>query len=613
MCAIIGYCGREIARDAFDAARDALKHRGPDDAGSYYHRENTVALGSRRLAIIDLSAAGHQPMSSEDGRYTIVFNGEIFNYLELKHELPDYEFRSDSDTEVLLAAFITWGKGCLNKLNGQFAFAIYDRTTGELFAARDHFGIKPFFYSFEGGVLAFASEIKALLALGIAPKPNERTIYEYLEYGLYDHRDETFFTGIKSLPPGHYFVYRNRALEIGKYWDLADVDLGKRRVTSREAAEEELRHLLQDSIRLQFRSDVPVGLNLSSGLDSNALLFYSKKIYPADLHVFTACIADETLNECPRVRQQLFSAGSIQWRTATLAPENVFGFAGPVLECEDQPYGGMPTIQYYNLYQQAIKTSGITVLIEGQGVDEILAGYNYYIPAFVTDALKRFKWGILRDQIASESGNAGGMKSFLKIMSLIGAPRGRSQDMTRESGLKITGESLIDAYAASGPPSFPKPFSSHLQNAQYRDIRYTKLPRVLRFNDHVSMAFSKELRVPYLDRRIVEFCFALPPELKIHAGFHKFLLRSAMREHIPAAMERNPKITFGAFQTPWFRKYFRGEVRTMLNSGSFKSRPYFNRSALEERVRVFFDGSGDNSFFLWQVINLELWLRKYID
>ena len=549
MCAIIGYLGKHIDQDAFNRARDTLSSRGPDDAGSFFHAEDKVALGNRRLSIIDLSSTGHQPMISHDNRYVITFNGEIFNYIELKKELQDYPFRSSSDTEVLLAAFSRWGKDCLHKLNGQFAFAVYDTEKRELFCARDHVGIKPFFYTGIRGAFAFASEIKALLAFGAKAQPNDKIIQEYLRYGLYDHSAETFFDGIRSLPAGYYLTYKDGRISVRQYWDLARLSDKSPEVISDNEAAEHLRTLIEDAIRLQFRSDVPIGISLSSGLDSAALYYFSKKIYPADLRLFTAGIMDKDFNECAILKERLSKSEQKLWHTSSFVPKQVFQYAEEFLTIQDQPYGGMSCLNIFNLYKEINGKTDVKVIIEGQGMDELLAGYPHYV-----------------------------------------------SNQNSEARLQL-----------------PRPFSSKLLNDQYQDIKFIKIPRTLRYKDHLSMAFSKEVRVPFLDKRIVEFCFGLPEHLKIQNGLQKFILREALRPYLPDAMRENPKVIFTAFQTSWFRKYFVGEVHALLNSESFKSRPYFDHEVTKRRIDDFFRGEGDNSFFLWQLINLEMWLRRFID
>lgn len=573
MCAIIGQIGGVLDKGQFEKARDVMEKRGPDGKGAFYDEENAVALGHRRLSILDLSTAAAQPMVSPDGRYQIVFNGEIFNFLELRKELPEYSFKTNSDTEVLLAAYAKWGPKCLDRLNGQFAFAIYDTKTGEIFCARDRLGILPFYYSLEGGAFRFASEIKALLALGVPAEANDRTIFEYLRYNAYDHSEETFFDGVKRLSPGHYAIWKNGKLEIRTYWDLAamKVEEGKYEKISEGEAIGRFKELLESAIRLRFRSDVPVGLNLSSGLDSMSMLFFTNATI-GKVHMFSAGLNDERYDEAGYLKKLLDAEQRRLLTTSQLIPEKVWPLAEKLNAIEDEPYGGLSTINYLNLYEET-GMPGVTVLLEGQGVDEILGGYRYY-----------------------QEG---------------GADQDFSQDLTREGAA----DAIAPDFAAkfSGALRFPRPFRSGLLNLQYRDLRYTKLPRVLRFNDHINLAYSKELRPPYLDHRLVEFCFFLPAKFKIDGERRKVLLRDTMKGVVPEADRSRAKVFFGAFQTDWLRRYFKKEVYEIIESDSFRSRPYWDYNKVKERADRFFAGEGDNSFFIWQWINLEMWLRKFID
>jgi len=575
MCGIIGQFGGKVNKKQFIHARDLLTNRGPDDCGVYYDDKNGAALGHRRLSIIDLSSNGRQPMVSDDGRYVIIFNGEIFNFIELRKELKDYPFKTKTDTEILLAAFIKWGPQCLNKLNGQFAFAIYDIRTNELFCARDRLGIKPFYYAIRNGQFLFASEIKSLLALGISPQPNDKIIFEYLQHSFYDHSEDTFFSGIKRLMPGQFAIWKNGKLKTATYWDLANMRdrEGQYDDLSYGEAVELFKTLMADAIRLRFRSDVPVGLNLSSGLDSMSMLFFATTIVGGNIHLFSSGLNDMRYDETRHLNELLSATQKSFLHQSNLTPEKAWLLKDKLLEIQDEPYGGLSTIHYLNLYDET-RIPGVTVLLEGQGMDEILAGYAYY-----------------------KNNNL--IRNVSQDMTKEGAPEVLNSDFTKEFQSKIT--------------QFEKPFSSPLLNMQYRDIRYTKLPRVLRFNDHISLAYSKELRVPYLDHRLVEFCLFLPKQFKIDGNRHKVLLRDAMKGVVPTENKDKPKVFFGAFQTEWLRKYFKKEVYGLIDAPSFKGRPYWNHGKIKEKVDDFFTGKGDNSFFLWQWLNLEMWLRKYID
>ncbi len=577
MCAILGVVGEKLPdEEKFVKARDALAHRGPDDAGLYYDSASGVALGHRRLSIIDLSSAGRQPLWSNDGRYAIVFNGEVYNYRELKSELAgSYDFKTHTDTEVLLAAYIVWGKKALPKLNGMFAFAVWDKKRGELFAARDRLGVKPFLYHMENnGALSFASEIKGLLALGVEAKPNDALIYDYLAHGLYDHRFETWFEGIHKLPAGHFLTFQKGKLSIEKYWDLADVATSPATI-SLEKGKQKFLELFEDAIRLRLRSDVPVGLNLSSGLDSAAILYFAEKNYQKPFELFSMRSSDPLFDEGALIEPMLTKTQRSHWHTSALSKPTVSDFEKVLFE-QEEPYGGIPTLAYTKLAECA-KKAGVTVILEGQGGDELFAGYRYFRPEF------------LREETA-----------------------GRSQDATIEVSQTVLHPAFVALHKREAWKA-PQPFDSALLNAQYRDLMHTKLPRVLRFNDRLSMAASREYRQPFLDYRLVEFAFFLPDDLKIRGGVQKFLLREAMQGIIPPEIGAREKKTFGALQTPLFREALQKPITDILTSASFRSRPYFDHRKVAAAAERFFAGESDNSFFIWQWVNLELWFRSYID
>src|SRR3989344_3092730 len=272
MCAIAGIFdvkGRPVSRAALQRMINVQAHRGPDGEGLYL--DGPIGLGHRRLSIIDLSKSGAQPMHSSNGRYVLTFNGEIYNYKELKKELPKRNWKSNSDSEVLLAAYGEWGKECVKKFNGIFAFAIWDKKKKELFCARDHVGVKPFYYYFKNGKFIFSSEIKGILAAGVSAAPNERLLYDYLVHGYYQHTSESFFDGIRQLPAGNTLAVSQKDFRIEPFWSLAEV-APIAEETSDSEVERKFREIFEDAVRLQLRSDVPVGMQLSGGFDSSAVI-----------------------------------------------------------------------------------------------------------------------------------------------------------------------------------------------------------------------------------------------------------------------------------------------------------------------------------------------------
>src|SRR5262245_32009706 len=489
MCGISGCFGRHWNHKQLEAMVGAQRHRGPDDEGLYRDPSGIAGLGHNRLSVIDLSPAGRQPMSGRGGSPLIVFNGEIYNYLELRAELSDYEYRSRTDTEVVLAAYERWGAVCLDRLIGMFAFLIWDEREKRLFAARDRFGVKPLYYHIGvGGGIWLASEIKALHAAGIAAEPDEVSWASYLTHGLSDHSERTFWKGVRQLPPGHYLTWQEGpGTRVTRWYDLAERSGEGYDPRPVEETREEYLSLLTDSVRLRFRSDVPVGVNLSGGLDSSTLLYLIKAVQGEsdETRAFTFTCGDSRYDELPWVRQMLARTRH-PLTVGRITPEEVPSLAESVQAFEDEPFGGLPTLAYAKLFAEA-RQQGVIVLLDGQGMDEQWAGYDYYANAL--------------------NGHSAGVVQGTK-------------------GFPVRPDCLTSEFRAlSAPFDSPAPFSDRLRNLQYRDARLTKIPRALRFNDRISMRSSTELREPFLDHRLFELALRQPPERKIRDGVGKWMLR----------------------------------------------------------------------------------------
>ncbi len=572
MCGVAGFITGQLATG--DSAKvesmlDAQKHRGPDSL-AFQVLDDQVILGHNRLSIIDLSEAANQPFFSNDRRFCLVFNGEIYNYQELRAALQqDYDFRTSSDTEVLLAAFIVWGESMLNRLIGMFAFAIYDRQKKELFLARDRFGVKPFYYATTNtGELVFASEIKALHAAGIAKVRNEVMWSSYLAKGLYQYEDHTFWEHIFQLRAGHFARLKVDApLEVqqSRWYDfVGNVNLLQEKTeVSRRSAEEHLAHyksLLQNSIALRFRSDVPVGFNLSGGLDSSLLLSLVDEFKPdTPIEGFTFYCNDERYDELPWV-EGLVSEKNKPLNRVLLEAENVQELSEQVMLFQDEPYGGIPTLAYSKIFEAA-REKGTIVLLDGQGMDEAWAGYDYY-------------------HRKSDSVVQGVTTSPLKP--------------------EVLKEDFVNKAANM---RYPTPFKDELLNKQYRDLFYTKIPRALRFNDRISMMHSTELREPFLDHRLVEYAFALPQEMKVKNGSSKWALRKLASSYIEDDLVLAPK---RALQTPQ-REWLTGELLDWVEDHIEKlsSHPWFDTEALRNSWEDFMKSDKQNTFFLWQWISVQ--------
>lgn len=570
MCGISGYVGTDAAvwEPTIEAMTRTLAHRGPDGEGVWVDRR--IALGNRRLAVLDLSDRGRQPMVSRDGRYVMTYNGEVYNYAELRGELGE-DFTTGTDTEVVLEAFARWGTESFHRLNGMFAFAVWDRLTETLYLVRDRFGVKPLYYSMSNGGMQFASEIKALAAGGVTIEPDSSTWITYLATGASDLGAASFFKGIKKLPPGHCLIWHQGSSTIRPWYDLAQ-RIKDRGIDSRaeEDVKEEYHALLRDAVRIRFRSDVPVGVCLSGGLDSSTLIALLGELFGQDERIESyhfAC-GDSRYDETPWV-ERLLAGTRYPLHVASLAAPDIPGLAEEAVLFQEEPFGGLPTLAMSQLFKTA-RQAGTIVLLDGQGLDEQWAGYSYYAEA-----------------------PAGSPAGTLPIQgSRVGA--------TNQACLSA------DALRIIAPADYPEPFPNRLMNLRYRDVRYAKLPRALRFNDRASSQFSCELREPFLDFRLVELAFAQPSDRLIRHGQHKFLLREMVKPFLPNGFTEAPKRPVQTPQREWLRGPLRDWVEGCLDDPSIRESGWFNVVQLQKEWDRYVSGEGDNSFYIWQWISVAL-------
>lgn len=569
MCGIVGIVGKNWRAGQLAAMHAAQRHRGFDDEGFYTDAENLCGLAHNRLSIIDLSAAGRQPRQSADGNLQIAFNGEIYNYLELRRELESgYEFKTQTDTEVLLAAYQKWGAGALDRFVGMFAFIIWDEQAKTAFAARDRFGVKPlYFHENADGTLFLASEIKAIHAAGIKREPNEKIWADFLAYGLVEHSAETFWQGIDKLPAGHFLIWKNNRTTIKKWYDLREktgADFDER--GDAKVAEEYLA-LLKDSVRLRFRADVPVGINLSGGVDSSALLglVHALEKDESAVAAYTFTTGDACYDELPWVRQMLEKTQH-PLIVSELAAAEVPDLAFEIQNFQDEPFGGVPTLAYAKLFKTA-RENGTIVLLDGNGLDEQWAGYDYY----------------------AENGNQ---------TNLVQGARDKA---VRPECLTPEFRALARSFA------MPEVFGDRLRNLQNRDTFFSKLPRALRYNDRVSMRAATELREPFLDHRLFELAFRQPAHRKISGGVHKKMLREIVGKILPERVAAAPKRPLQTPQREWLREDLREWANAAIND-SLKNfgGAWLDAKAVRREWENFCAGASDNSFYVWQWISLSL-------
>jgi asparagine synthase (glutamine-hydrolysing) len=572
MCGILAAFGNSWRREQLCQMLRTQKHRGPDAEDIYISPSGTAGLGHNRLSIIDLSEAANQPMSSRSGGTIIVLNGEIYNYIELKRELEsEFEFRTRSDTEVLLAAYEKWGAACLDKLIGMFAFIVWDEETQTVFAARDRFGVKPLYYhQTSDGTIFLASEIKTLHAAGVPRIPNEKIWATYLASGLHDHTEETFWTGVFSLPAGHVLTWKNGDLKITRWYDLLEKTGDQYDDRTEADVIDEYFELMKESVTLRFRSDVSVGINLSGGLDSSSLLGLVHAVQGADSDVkaFTFVTGNNDYDELPWVEQMLAKTNH-SLVVSHLSPQDVPELAADVQRSQDEPFSGIPTLAYAKLFEEA-RERGVIVLLDGNGMDEQWAGYDYYRNAV--------------------NGN-----------SAANIVQGTKERPVRPECLDHDFASLAE------PASFPEVFPDRLRNLQYRDTRFTKIPRAMRFNDRVSMRSSTELREPFLDHRLFELAFRQPADRKIDGTTGKKLLRRIAAELLPGRLSQLAKRPIQTPQREWLKNELKdwadGRIRHAL-VGPFAG--WLDKRAVLDCWRDYCLGKSDNSFYVWQWITLSL-------
>lgn len=611
-----------------------LRHRGPDDEGFYV--QGSTGLAFRRLAILDLSPAGHQPMCNQacaeqgQGALWLVFNGEIYNYRDLTAELSalGHRFQSHTDSEVVLHAYEQWGTNCVHRLSGMFAFALWDEREQRLFAARDRFGIKPFYYHLDRNRLCFASEIKALFADPVTPnRVNDRRLYDYLVYGYLDHTAETLFAEIQQLPPAHTLTFAQGRLTLHRYWDLDPVaDLGH---LSDDQAIAEFRRLFFDSVRLHLQSDVPIGTCLSGGLDSSAIVCTVNRLLEAggadqagDEYVavgerqrtFTSCFDDARFDEREYAAQVVAQTGA-QWFRAFPDPAQLFDLLPSLIWHQDEPFGSTSIVaQWYVM--QAARQQGVTVMLDGQGGDEVLAGYHPFFSGLWASLLRRGDLAGLRRELRGFRDRHGPPPRILLTGALgLALPAVLRSQLQRWRG-RTHPAWLGPDLAAQDYPWLepPTPFVDPLSSQMYGYLASVHLPSLLHYEDRNAMAFSIEARVPFLDHRLVEFAFALPHRLKLHQGETKWVLRRALADLLPPAIaQRQDKMGFVTPEAIWFRTILHQPVEDVFRSPSFRQRPYWRPEEALRLLQMHVTGASDHHHLLWRWLNTELWLQRFID
>ncbi|MBM4017117.1 MAG: asparagine synthase (glutamine-hydrolyzing) [Planctomycetes bacterium] len=615
MCGICGFNWNDPA--LLGRMMDVQAHRGPDAAGAY--ADERVSLGHRRLSIIDLSDAGRQPMASADGRRRIVFNGEIYNYVELAAELRSlgHTFRTRTDTEVILRAYDAWGEACLHRFNGMFAFAIYDAPARRLFLARDRFGVKPLHFRHAGPKFIFASEIKAILQHPDVPRrPDPLAVYDYLALNCYNHTERTFFDGIVSLGPGECLTLdleTGRAARAKWY----EIPLGRpcRCADPREVVGR-FRDLFFDAIRLRLtRSDVEVGSCLSGGLDSSSIVCSLGRLGVAQAagHQTFSIVFPGTSFDESRYVDDVVALTGLRGHSVTSTADRLLDDLDRIVYHQEEPFGAPGNFAQWEVMRLA-RSHGIEVLLDGQGGDELLAGYYFFMGYLLLEYLASGRPGLAAAEAVGLLRHHGLMLDPFLAAVLFSAPA----SVKAMLGRRYFRVPLVEDFRRrmEGASDVPARMYSRMSLNQALAYRMKfSLPQLLREEDRNSMAFSIESRLPFLDYRLVEFLFSLGPEWKVRRGMTKHILREAMRGILPDRVRlRTYKLGFPTPFTRWLREPRMQQLAGgILGSESFRSRGYLDAARIRQLYADHLAGRTSVWQTMWKAINLELWLRKFID
>jgi asparagine synthase (glutamine-hydrolysing) len=620
-------------------------HRGPDDSGLWDKRLASGAyfgLGSRRLAILDLSASGHMPMSNADKSLWITYNGEVYNFRALREELEarGHTFTSHTDTEVVLRLYEEEGPACLSRLKGMFAFAICDLRSGTpvMFLARDHFGVKPLYYTRAGGKLAFASEAKGLLQVdGVSADLDPVALHQYLTF-LWVPDPKTMFRGIYKLPAGHYAIFRDGELHVEQYWDLAFPAADAKYARSEDDLAAEVRERLGQSVKSQMVSDVPIGAFLSAGLDSSSIVAAMAKKADQPVRTYTITfpqkyrVGESTLDD-PAVAERLAKHFGCEHHEIVVEPD-VADLLPRLTWHMDEPTADPAIIAAYLVCREARKQS--TVLLSGVGGDELFAGYRKHYAQALAESYRRLP---SRARHHVESGVA-------KLPSFRGTPLKGGlrlvQKMARSASLSpvdgflmnctyldgdekssLYSEGLANELGELDPGATHKAYFDRVHNADflnqmlYLDTKVFMVSLNLTYNDKMSMASSVEVRVPFLDRELAEFAaWQVSPRLKLKGTVRpttKYIFRRAMEGVLPKEVLRQPKAGFGAPIDYWLANDLKPMVDDLLSESQVRDRGLFRPQKVRTIVEDHRRGARDWSMQIWQLLTLELWMRTFLD
>lgn len=566
MCGISGlYKFKSISVDKseIEAMNSLIKHRGPDGSGVY--TEDNIGLGSTRLAIIDLSHEADMPLFDTDGRYVIVYNGEIFNFIELRKHLMElgHRFHTNSDTEVVLNAYKEWGEECLHKFNGMWAFALWDKFEKKLFCSRDRYGIKPFYYYTDTEKFIFGSEIKQILYFDINKSVNEEIIYDFVLFNFLDHTDSTFINSVKKLPAGHKLILRDNRINISRWYHLEE-NINNSLIG--EKLYDQFYQSLYDSVKIRLRSDVEVGSCLSGGLDSSSIVCLMHNILHDEgkteiQKTYTACYDEPSLDERPYVNEIIEKTKSTKYFLYPTYDELLNDFDN-LLWHQDEPIAGLSVFSQWSVFKKIHETN-LKVVLDGQGADEILLGYFSFYPFYLKRILQN-PFGFMKNYFRGVDTTQLGFFKFGMNFLYFNSPGLRYAHL-KNLGRKYLNSNFISLFKST--EKFKQLISGSLTENRFSNLWNISLPSLLRYEDKNSMAFSVEARLPFLDHRLVELIFSIPFGELIKDGWTKNVLRESMKNILPEKVrKRKGKLAFSVPQDKWVQSLVPIMKDTFLNS-----------------------------------------------
>jgi asparagine synthase (glutamine-hydrolysing) len=606
ICGVINFNSDRVLKFQIENMMADLRHRGPDDEGTYI--EGNVGLGFVRLSIIDLSLNGHQPMTCQNDRYVIIYNGEVYNYKEIKLVLQNkgYKFVSNTDTEVVLYSYIEWGKEFLNRLNGMFAFAIYDKYKKHMFLARDRFGVKPLYYHKDNNRLIFSSEPKPILSLLGKNywSIDNQSMFDYLVFDRIDHTENTFFENIKKLPHSHYLEIIGSKVSKAKWYELRD------NINNPFQNPEDYLNTLSNAINMTLRSDVPIGVTLSGGLDSSTIVSILTKIYKMeDIHTFSAVYGEDSVGDESKYIKELNSYLKYMYYiqpTGNSLNDDLENF----IAAHGEPVPRTGPYAQFKVMQLASKY--VKVTLDGQGADEVLAGYHNLYGVYYKELLSKLDLvGLVREIFSYIN-----LHNSFRTVSSFAYHLSSAKKKTKLHYSQMTTcdkEFFLTYFRNSKVPDLVLSAKS-LNDSLIRMVD-NKLEHLLKWGDRNSMWFSIESRVPFLDHVLVERTLATSPREKIFLGQNKFILREAMKGILPEKIRnRKDKVGFGTPEAEWFRADpLKNIVSNIINSEHFKQSPYLNEKKAKTIYSEHLARKANHSREIWKWINIYYWQNQVLN